>query len=100
MLFHGVGSLNSPIVISDDEDDAAFVEFALEQRLSSPRDNVDYDDLEDTYEYWSARNDNTSEAHNPQSVMDHLPGVPPNGAQGMYLSLVVFMYSGALISDE
>lgn len=40
---YGVGTSTEPIVISDDEDEAAFVEFTLEQRISSPTDSVDYD---------------------------------------------------------
>ena len=42
MRWHGVGSANSPIVISDDEDET-MVERALEFRLSDPQDE---DDLE------------------------------------------------------
>jgi hypothetical protein len=40
---YGTGSFNEPIVISDDEDEAAYVEFALEQRISSPIDDRDYE---------------------------------------------------------
>ena len=62
MVNHGMGSYTSPIVISDDEDDA-FVEMQLEDRLSDavfddePEDSYyyqDYDDrfdLEDTLDY-------------------------------------------------
>ncbi|KAI0090455.1 hypothetical protein BDY19DRAFT_773067 [Irpex rosettiformis] len=39
---YGAGTSTEPIVISDDEDEAAFVEFTLEQRISSPSDNTDY----------------------------------------------------------
>ncbi|PSR77255.1 hypothetical protein PHLCEN_2v7990 [Hermanssonia centrifuga] len=50
MNVYGVGSLNSPIVISDDEDEAT-VELELEQRLSSPRAGIDddYDTYNDSY---------------------------------------------------
>ncbi|GJE85193.1 hypothetical protein PsYK624_012710 [Phanerochaete sordida] len=47
MIVHGVGSLNSPIVISDDEDEA-YVELELEQRLSSPQEGMALD-FEDDY---------------------------------------------------
>ena len=40
MNANGVGSLSSPIVISDDEDEAC-VELELEQRLSSPREGME-----------------------------------------------------------
>ena len=46
---HGAGSWNSPIVISDDEDEAT-VELELERRLASPREDVDYYDDWDSYE--------------------------------------------------
>lgn len=42
MTIHGAGSLKSPIVISDDEDEAC-VELELEQRLSSPREGMELD---------------------------------------------------------
>ena len=42
MTVHGVGSVNSPIVISDDEDEVC-VELQLEQRLSSPREGMELD---------------------------------------------------------
>ncbi|KAI0337215.1 hypothetical protein BDW22DRAFT_1433513 [Trametopsis cervina] len=46
-MFYGAGSLNAPIVISDDEDEAAYVEFTLEQRISSPTENMDDEDFGD-----------------------------------------------------
>ena len=42
MTMYGAGSLGSPIVISDDEDEVN-VELELEQRLSSPREGMDFD---------------------------------------------------------
>ena len=41
MIVHGVGSVNSPIVISDDDSDEAYVELELEQRLSSPQEGME-----------------------------------------------------------
>lgn len=87
---HGVGSLNSPIVISDDEDEA-YVEFALEQRISSPTDD-DFDNDEAAGHTSDFRS--TAQGHShlqlyQSTSRDQLPGVPPNGAQGMFWVLVV-----------
>ena len=41
---YGVGTSTEPIVISDDEEEAAFVEFTLEQRISSPSNSEDHED--------------------------------------------------------
>ena len=46
---YGAGSWNSPIYISDDEDEAT-VELELERRLASPRDDFDYNDDWDSYD--------------------------------------------------
>lgn len=48
MTIHGVGSVNSPIVISDDEDEA-YVELELEQRLSSPQEGMELE-FDDDYQ--------------------------------------------------
>lgn len=86
---HGVGSLNSPIVISDDEDEA-YVEFALEQRISSPNDGLDDDeDVDHTSDFHSTVQDHSHLELYQSTSRDHLPGVPPHGAQGMFWVLVV-----------
>ena len=41
---YGVGTSTEPIVISDDEEEAAFVEFTLEQRISSPSNSEAHED--------------------------------------------------------
>ena len=46
---YGAGSWNSPIYISDDEDEAT-VELELERRLASPRDDYEYEDDWNSYE--------------------------------------------------
>ncbi|CAL1699065.1 unnamed protein product [Somion occarium] len=56
MVWHGMGSLSSPIVISDDEDDA-YVELQLQDRLSDPSE-YEHDAGMDLYEEsynWSSR---------------------------------------------
>ena len=45
MLWHGAGSHSSPIVIESDDEEEAYVEFALERRISSPDEFLDYDDI-------------------------------------------------------
>lgn len=49
MTMYGAGSWSSPIVISDDEDEAT-VELELERRLASPRDGMEYQDDWDDYD--------------------------------------------------
>lgn len=41
---YGVGTSTEPIVISDDEEEAAFVEYTLEQRISSPSNSEGQED--------------------------------------------------------
>lgn len=78
MLWYGVGSHTSPIVISDDEEEA-YVEFALEQRISSPDEDMEYGSFgygapyEDLYP--------TPLENRITSSSDHVSGGPPDGAQ-------------------
>lgn len=88
MAYSGVGSLSSPIIVISDDEDEAFVEFTLEQRISSPTENLDYDDLEGLYDFSHTEQDhaiigqNQSLSRNPSSV------APPNSAHGTFLFLV------------
>ena len=66
----GVGSHSSPIVISDDEDEA-FVELELEHRLSSPRDMMFDDDFSYGYDFQATVAHLAS--HQDQSYMDKHP---------------------------
>lgn len=78
-MMHGAGSWNSPIVIeSDDDDEEAYVELALEQRLSSPRRNVDVE-----YDDWDYEDIDDAVSHRlwAPSASHYLAGAPEvNGA--------------------
>ena len=80
MTIHGVGSLNSPIVISDDEDEA-YVELELEQRLSSPRESMELefdDDFQDDYSWQD--NITQEDSYRNDLVQDeYADDVTPNG---------------------
>ncbi|KIP04496.1 hypothetical protein PHLGIDRAFT_129474 [Phlebiopsis gigantea 11061_1 CR5-6] len=70
MATFGVGSHSSPIVISDDEDEA-YVELELEQRLSSPRDMLFDDDLQ--YGYGFEATVAHLAPHQSESYLDNPP---------------------------
>ena len=80
MTVWGAGSLSSPIVISDDVDEA-FVELELERRLSSPQESVEMqfgDDFQDGYVYENRVNHHRSYQAD-QYMNDYPYPVAPGG---------------------
>lgn len=93
MNVHGMGSLSSPIVISDDEDEAC-VELELEQRLSSPREGMELDfdvDIQNSYT-WGGSVAQHNLYHDEQRMDDYLRVVAPNGRMLVHGTLPISLF--------